>query len=189
MINNNLTETDYACILASIRERILLQNFQKLYPTFDILKVSKVESKDKWDAILFSGGGFYVTECKVRDQNKNYDDWILQQDKFIALTGMTHTTRAVQLNTQAYYLCFFRNGARLWSVKNEDNHNWFIRDSKSTTAHNSHNRKDKVVTYLKNDRGVSFDYVNDIKKVTAEAKIVFRFMFPGVEVPSKGIWQ
>jgi hypothetical protein len=183
----NYTPEDYTCMLASIRERILLQDFKKMYNTFKIIKVSKVESKCKWDAVILSGGVQYITECKVRDKLKGWDRWILQQDKFEAITGLTNSIQGIDLNMKGFYINFFRDGAVVWEINNEQGLEFFKRDSKTTTAYAS-GRKLKDCAYLLNEDGMIFHYKNDIVKSTEKAKVIFEWLFPEVPIPNDGIW-
>jgi hypothetical protein len=189
----NYTEGDYACMLAGIRERILLQNFVDYVNSaqtnaLKIIKVSKVESKSKWDAVILSGGVQYLTECKVRDKVKMYDNWILQEDKFIAITGLTNSSRGIALGMRGFYINFFKDGTILWDMNNDNGITFQDRDSKTTTAFSS-GRKIKSVCYMSNASGKVYSYVNDIVKSTQQAKIIFRWLFPDVAMPNDGIWS
>ena len=129
-------------VLASIRERILFQKFQENYPDFLITHVSKVEGTEKWDAIINSGGTQIVVEVKVRDKKKEWSNWILQEDKYSALTALTSSDKAIFCGTKAIYINIFQNGAIIWDINNEQRPYFFMRDSINTTMLDK-GRKDK----------------------------------------------
>lgn len=175
-------------VLASIRERILFQKFQENYPDFVITHISKVEGFEKWDAVINSGGTQILVEVKVRDKKKDWSNWIIQEDKYEALTALTSSDKAILCNTKAIYINIFQNGAIIWDVNNEQRPDFFIRDSKSTTTFEVNKRKDKSVAYMQNEEGTIYNYENDMEAAKQEAKKIFKFMFPGILVPNTGIW-
>lgn len=181
------TQADAPFILSGIRERILFNQFHKLNPNFTITHTSPVDGQDKWDFVILSGVP-HIVEVKVRDQDMKYDNWIFEQPKWQSLMDMLKTDKAKQNGTKAYYFNFFRNGTIIWDAQLPSEQDFFERDSKNKTATDV-GRKIKLVTYMKKIDGTQYNHFNDIPGATAEAKIVFKYLYPNLEVPSEGIFK
>lgn len=170
-------------VLASIRERVLFEEFyQQRNQDFKIIGTTDPVSFSKWDVAIESGGTNFIVEVKVRDKVMTWDDWILEENKFSALTAMTATVKGLKNKVETLYLNIFRDGAIIWEVNNTKNFVFFNRDSKCSTIEDR-GRKDKSCTYLKNANGTVYTYYNNIQLANEKAKTIFKFLYPGIQIP------
>ena len=175
-------------VLASIRERILFNNFLNQRKDFEIKNTSPITGYDKWDVVIKSANTPYVIEIKIRDKSMfMYEEWFLEEIKFSSLTGITSSSRAKELGTKAYYLNIFQDGVLMWEISNELAPKFTVVYMKKTTAVQSE-AIGKRVTHMSRKSATIYSFTNDIYKANKESKDQFRKLLPNTECPNFGIW-
>lgn len=107
-------------IKASLRERILLNQFNKIRGDFDILTLTKADSSDKYDAVIMSGGTEYIVEIKVRTYPlSSYTGWVIEKAKYEYLISQYHEIGLIPL-----YLTFHSDGVQIWDLINSTQPIW-----------------------------------------------------------------
>lgn len=173
-------------VLASIRERIAFKEFQEKQNDFKIEYISKVEDTKGWDVIILSAGTRMLCEIKVRDKDLNYDNWILEEKKYNKLIEICESEKGKEMKLVPFYINVFRNGILFWDLS-KNNPEFFLRDSKKTTAEDN-GRIVKSVAYLKNNTSIAYKFNTDLPSILYKSKIVYSFLYPGHSIPEGGIF-
>lgn len=105
----NLREKQF--ILHSTKERLMLQDFWRSRgEDFTFNKISKVEAKEKYDAIIQSAGTTYLTEVKVRTiASDKYKSSKIMKHKWDFLTQSCIAAAEEGEMMQPLYVVFYRN--------------------------------------------------------------------------------
>lgn len=112
------TEKDKKYIIAGLRERILLEQFETLRKDFGIITTTPVTGGSKYDGTILSattnGLQYSKVEIKIRTYNiDSYPDdgWIIEEDKYKFLMKQPENV---------LYINFFAEGCRIWDLKTLD---------------------------------------------------------------------
>jgi len=112
--------------ITSIRERLLLQQFEDKQKDFTIIYTTPVTGYSSFDAIIYSANTWYKVEVKVRDKYPlaRYNDWLIEKPKYDTLTASTF---------QTLYINIHSDGVQVWTIKQATEPNWIYEYNPKTT--------------------------------------------------------
>jgi hypothetical protein len=168
---NNYTQS-------SIRERIALDLFKMSRGDFFITRMSHVESKDKWDAEIISGGTPMLLEIKVRDWKHNsHKDWIIEQDKADFLLERAKNKRM----QKPFYINVFRDGVAFWDLQ-EQEIEFFDRVSKKSVMAQNGEKKEKKIGMLLIDNSAFYPMDINFDELNQKTHDAFKVLYPNSKI-------
>lgn len=148
-------------IIASIRERILMDEFDGQQSDYFLLNYTPVDGNEEWDGTLFSASTHHDFEIKVRQY---YVDsfpagWVIQRNKYDFL---------MKYKKNPLYICFTMDGALIWELSKQDNIQWELGSyNRSTVEKNG--SQDKIVGNLDPNKAMIVRYKTSFFESKEEA--------------------
>ena len=109
-----LSKIEKGFMIASTKERMLLTDFWKNQnQDFLIKKISKVESKDRYDAVITSGETDYLVEIKTRRLKRTtYPDSMIEKSKFDYLVDTCIDSNVIP----SYWVFYLDGSVCIWNL-------------------------------------------------------------------------
>jgi hypothetical protein len=182
------SNTTSAIVYAGIKERVLMNKFFESQNNFSIDNVSKVESDEKWDMVITSGGTPYICEVKNRQPYPSFKLWdgegfIYEKKKHNVLIQMLESPKSIECGTQLLYINFFSDGVIVFEPQ-KIKHNWVSRPFKKHTMRDG-SPVIKCVSLLLSEQGTFYPINFNISEIDKECEVIWRSVYPGLSLPKK----